>query len=174
MCHIQLSVYTFNSFGFWKTPVIWLISSFLLERVLSEKSSAVVFENLKEGKFHALLIEWIKKVSKIIQTVFGLFDRCCSTSWIQPSCTALKKGRASSCLDHPTQKETILKASPVSSSLRYLYIAIILFTPLNEYFHLQHAYFFPWALLNSFVSSSVFLISLPASFHNVLPSQHIF
>lgn len=55
------------------------------------------------------------------EIVFVLFQRCSSTSSIQLSCTVLKRVKVSSCLDHPTQKGTILTASPVSSSPRYTY-----------------------------------------------------
>lgn len=51
--------------------------------------------------------------------MFFYCHRYCSTSWIQPSCTALRREKVSSCLDRPTPKETILKASPVFSLLRY-------------------------------------------------------
>lgn len=53
--------------------------------------------------------------------VFVLFQRCSSTSSIQLSCTVLKRVKVSSCLDHPTQKGTILIASPVSLLPRYTY-----------------------------------------------------
>lgn len=52
-------------------------------------------------------------------SVITTCPRCCSTSWTQRSCTALRRGRGSSFWDRPTLRETTPRASPASSSPRY-------------------------------------------------------
>ena len=57
-----------------------------------------------------------------------LSHRYYSTFWTLPSCTALRRGKVSNCLDHPTLKETILRVLPVFSSLRYKCTVMHIFT----------------------------------------------
>lgn len=73
-------------------------------------------------------------------------------------------------MDRPTLKETILKVSPVSSSLRYTYACGYCFFS-SKHLHFQPVHFFLCSLLNSFVSPSVSLISLPAAFPLIMSYQ---
>lgn len=94
------------------------------------------------------------------------FHRCCSTYWIQLSCTASRRGKASSCLARPTLKETIQTALPASSSLRYTgtQMPAVVFSPphLDAFLPIKPSHFFSSAFfcsLFNYVTWSSFLIS---------------
>lgn len=100
--------------------VISLISfSFIVSEVSSKPF--VLFEN--SDRVELALFFTQKSIffshSWIVSKSVFLFWRSCSTSWTQPSCTASRREKESSCLDRPTPRETTLKASLVSSSQRY-------------------------------------------------------